>query len=87
MAQAGAGGVGATVVGAAEDDGGGGTAVVGSGVLGTAGFVVTTVDVGATLGGRLTTGPVFDVTCSEAHAATASAATPIPHQCRFILRA
>jgi hypothetical protein len=80
MAQSGAGGAGATVVGAAVDDGGAGAAVVGSGVVGATGLVVTTADVGATLGGKLTTGPVFDVTCSEAHAATASAATPIPHQ-------
>jgi hypothetical protein len=72
--------VGAAVVG-------GGAAVVGTGVVGGAGLlVVAATDVGATVAGNVTTGAVFDVTCSEAHAANVSATSPVPHQRRFILR-
>jgi hypothetical protein len=88
MAHAGCGGVvGATVVGAAVVGGGVGAAGVGTGVVGGAGLVVAATDVGATLGGKVTTGAVFDVTCSAAHAVNANATSPVPHQRRIILRA
>lgn len=61
--------------------------MVGAGVVVGAGLlVVAAADVGATVAGNVTTGPVFDVTCSEAHPANANATRPVPHHRRFILR-